>query len=365
MTELNALAEHEVAPVQDENVVTIDEDAERRAEEEKIRKRQARGRRVSVSAECGTQQWTAAKRVVHPKSAGQIAQIQTAVSNNFLFSCLDQEQFSEVVDAMFEKEVNDGEVVIKQGDGGDFFYVLGEGTACVTLEGVNDGKSVLDYTSGNSFGELALMYNMPRAASVTMTSSGKLWALDRQTFRRIMVANMSKKKSTYEEFLSKCPLFEDMDHEQIAKIADVLEEHTFKKSDQKDIITQGDDDYLNMKFYLVLEGQAEVFRYVESEEAWLPCPPLIERGDFFGEKALLEKVPRAASVKCKSDILKCAALDVAAFERLMGSVKKQLVRRCSSYAEPASGGGIKAIRALSPKAKTREEAQAEKASADA
>ena len=339
----------------------VNEEAERRLEEEKIKRRQARGRRVSVSAECGQNAWQSpTERIVHPKTEEQRNQIKASVAKNFLFSCLDADQYREVVDAMLEKNVAENEIVIKQGDGGDFFYVIEEGTACVVIQGVNDDKPVCEYVAGNSFGELALMYNMPRAATVKMTSAGKVWALDRQTFRRIMVANMSKKKSTYESFLEKCPLFEDMKHAEIAKIADVLEEYEFKKSDGKDIITQGDDDYAHMKFYLVLEGEAEVFRFVEAEQAWLPCPPLIGRGDFFGEKALLQKVPRAASVKCKSDVLKCAALDVVAFERLLGSVKDRLVKRASSYKVPAQGGGLSAIRALSPKAKTREDADAEK-----
>lgn len=62
------------------------------------------------------------------------------------------------------------------------------------------------YEGSGSFGELALMYNMPRAASVRAQTPGQLWAMDRHTFRRILLKSAFKKRKLYEDLLEKVPM---------------------------------------------------------------------------------------------------------------------------------------------------------------
>lgn len=109
----------------------------------------------------------------------QLASIDAVISANILFSGLDREQRNILIGAMEEKDfdavsltasqrwqisnLSQDAVIIKQGEIGDFFYVLEEGHCDIFVEGV--GK-VMDVSPGGSFGELALMYNAPRAATV-------------------------------------------------------------------------------------------------------------------------------------------------------------------------------------------------------
>lgn len=72
---------------------------------------------------------------------------------------------------MVEKKVKSGDVVIQQGDEGDNFYVVDEGLFEVFV----NGKKVVEIGPGGSFGELALMYNTPRAATVKAVNDGVLW----------------------------------------------------------------------------------------------------------------------------------------------------------------------------------------------
>jgi len=154
-------------------------------------------RRTSVSAESLNPTSSTADNFTppfHQKTQDQLSRLKSAVSGNFLFSHLDDDQSSMVLGALHEKPIpTKGIKVIQQGDVGDYFYVVERGSFDIfvnpsgKLEAGPDGlgNKVGTVGSGGSFGELALMYNAPRAATVTSIEPSTLWALDRITFRRI------------------------------------------------------------------------------------------------------------------------------------------------------------------------------------
>ena len=138
------------------------------------------------------------KKVVHAKSEEAIARIQAATENSPLFTSVGPAQRKDLIDAMMEVHCQPGQIVIQQGDVGDNFYVVDSGEYSVLLKQngnqpvrTKEGELFL-YRSGGTFGELSLMYNSPRAATVRCEAAGALFALDRQTFRALMMeANQS------------------------------------------------------------------------------------------------------------------------------------------------------------------------------
>jgi CRP-like cAMP-binding protein len=81
-----------------------------------------------------------------------------------------------------------GEVVIKQGGDGDFFYVITKGTAVVTRETPmnRDGLKLAELGVGESFGEEALISDAKRNATVTMTTEGALVRLGKSDFNELL-----------------------------------------------------------------------------------------------------------------------------------------------------------------------------------
>lgn len=126
-------------------------------------------------------------KVVYPKTQEERRNLVKCISDIILFRHLDSEQMNDVLNAMFETQIQPGDVIIKEGDIGDYFYVIGSGIYEVYINDENlQMHLVHTYEGKGNFGELALLHNLPRAATVQAITKGSLWVMDRQTFRRIM-----------------------------------------------------------------------------------------------------------------------------------------------------------------------------------
>ncbi|KAL2264826.1 hypothetical protein VTJ83DRAFT_7336 [Remersonia thermophila] len=296
-------------------------------------------RRTSVSAESlkpvgdSLDNWSPP---VHPKTPEQLERLQTAIGGNFLFSHLDDEQSSQVLGALVEKPIpTKGIKVITQGDAGDFFYVVEKGSFDVyvnpsgSLQPGPDGmgQNVGRIEAGGSFGELALMYNAPRAATVISAEPNcTLWALDRVTFRRILMESTFARRRMYEGFLEEVPLLSSLTPYERSKIADALESQKFPAGHT--IIREGDPGY---EFYLLEAGEAVAYRSGNDTPV-----KHYRKGDFFGELALLNDAPRAASVVSQTEV-KVARLGKNAFQRLLGPVEGIMRRTQYVGVQPEPG----------------------------
>jgi cAMP-dependent protein kinase regulator len=126
-------------------------------------------------------------RVV-PKTEDQKKRIISRVTQSFLFNSLEDSELNTVINAFEEKKFSKGDYVINQGDHGDVLYLVETGKlSCYKKFPKEDAPKFLKhYFPGEAFGELALLYNAPRAASIQADEECTLWALDRETFNHIV-----------------------------------------------------------------------------------------------------------------------------------------------------------------------------------
>jgi cAMP-dependent protein kinase regulator len=257
------------------------------------------GRRTSVSAESlDPSAHSSLPKTVIPKTPSQRARIEASIANNLLFRNLDEDQHNDVLNAMKEVTVQAGTEVIVQGAVGDFFYVVEEGAFEVWVRGPpsheytgpgqsithpGEEKKVATYGPGGSFGELALMYNAPRAATVVATSRSTMWALDRVTFRSILVEHTSRKRKMYETFLSEVPILQTLNPKERAKIADALEEKVYEEGEA--VVIEGE---VGKNFYIIESGSAEVTKKRKNGQVGATGQieedvlGVLGKGDYFG-----------------------------------------------------------------------------------
>lgn len=263
------------------------------------------GRRTSVSAESLVPGSSAHEEIknsvktVIPKSDSQLSRIEKATQGNLLFRHLEEDQYKDVLLAMKEVRVEAGKAVIEQGAQGDFFYVVEEGTLDVYIRPAPEfsrassigstntddgpqtstnshlGEKKVSYGPSASFGELALLYAQPRAATVLSTSPCILWALDRVTFRSILMETNNRRREMYESFIKEVPLFEHLSASERAKISDALELKTYEAG--QEIVKQGER---GTEFYVIVEGEAEVRKKTLDREE--ETVGKLGKGDYFG-----------------------------------------------------------------------------------
>jgi len=307
-----------------DSTTSADSSASQTEEMETCQMRESRTpqkRRGAISAEVYTEEEVAnyQKKVI-PKDYKTMCALEKAFQNNALLRACDEEQRSAIFDAMFERIVDVGDIIMNQGDIGDNFYVIDVGEVEVLVS----GQHVTNIGENGTFGELALIHGRTRAATVRALTKCKLWAIDRESYRRILMNSHLKKRDLYQEFLLKVKILQNLDEWERLTIADALEEVIFQSGEE--VVKQGDQ---GNKFYMIIQGQADVTQHVALDEEEKLVGTL-GPSDYFGEVALLSDRPRAATVTAKST-LKCVRLDRSRFERVLGPCVDILKRNINNY----------------------------------
>lgn len=232
---------------------------------------------------------------VVPKSKQIKDQLLAVVQSNILFSSYALEEQVAIVDAFESRTISADVFVIKQGENGDHFYVVQTGTLDIFVRAKDGEQSKVGNSlgAGSSFGELALMYNTPRAASIKTVTEVVLWEIDRHSYRSILVYYKFLRNKQYMEFLrnveiSSKKLGDIMSEVELEKMTVSLERETYEAGEA--IIRQGNS---GDHFYIIAEGSVGVFR--ADEEGKEKKLTVLNQGGYFGEKALLKEDVRQAS----------------------------------------------------------------------
>ena len=278
----------------------------------------SRGRRPTVMSAPVTvaADW---KPPVYEKSDEQASAIRKDIEAGkvaMLFSSVNAKEMDVLVAAFQSKDVANGTDIIKQGDlVAEEFYVVADGTFEIFV----GDKKVLDVAKGGCFGELALLYDAPRAATVKATSDSKVWSLDRATFKTILCKSSQDQTKEYIAFLQKVESLKDLKEGDLSKLADCAVPREYPADAV--IIEQG---AIGDIFYFVQEGEVkctrkgedgkeeEVFQNDEKKER-------LKEGDYFGEIALLTNDTRQATVTAVT-ATKCLTLQRKVFDRVLGSL---------------------------------------------
>ncbi|XP_072534073.1 cGMP-dependent protein kinase 1a isoform X1 [Salminus brasiliensis] len=274
---------------------------------------QQRTKRQAISAEptaFDIQELSHVTLPFNPKSAQSKDLIKEAILDNDFMKNLELSQIQEIVDCMYPVEYSKDSCIIKEGDVGSLVYVMEDGKVEVTKEGLK----LCTMGPGKVFGELAILYNCTRTATVKTLTNVKLWAIDRQCFQTIMMRTGLIKHAEYMEFLKSVPTFHGLPEEILSKLADVLEETHYEDGDY--IIRQG---ARGDTFFIISKGKVTVTREDSPSQETVYLRSL-GKGDWFGEKALQGEDIRTANV-IAAETVTCLVIDRESYKHLIGGLE--------------------------------------------
>lgn len=191
--------------------------------------------------------------------------LRESLTGNPLFAGRDEQFLNGIIDvciAMMERRVIEAnQVLLKQGDEGNDFYVVEHGRFDILVTEEKDGqeKLVAEATRGESVGEFAIMYNIPRAATLRATEQSIVWSLSKQQFREIRGGIIRLERERIEmkqRLLQNVPLFSHLSENDLFSFTQAMKEVVFEPGQVViDRRRQPDDS-----IFIIAEGSAIVER---------------------------------------------------------------------------------------------------------
>ncbi|MBO7127450.1 cyclic nucleotide-binding domain-containing protein [bacterium] len=233
-----------------------------------------------------------------------------------LFAELKDEDLTELCKHIKLRRFMKNSPIVRQGDAGDNFYTIVSGKAKIVVTGNNGSEKILGTLStGDSFGETALIEKGPRTASIITLSQTAVFEISREGFEKFLASNNeNREKITAKIRLGKMLLassvFSFMSQKQISYLIKNLKPEKIKAGTI--VFKQGDE---GNKFYLIQEGNIHLERFDNSLKT---LDIILKPGNFFGEMALVKNIPRTATAEAVSDSV-LFTLDKESFCNVIGS----------------------------------------------
>lgn len=263
---------------------------------------------------------------VHEKTQEQREKLDMELKKCILFNTMEQANLETVIDALVQQPVGNKERVLTEGaDGDDFFVIIAGYFECFKAIDGKD-KLVKSLGPGDYFGELALLYNNPRAFSVDARGKGMLWKLDRSTFNNIIRDSSMKKREMYDSFLKSVPILQSLGPSERSNLADALIKEVFPVG--TDVVTQGEP---GTRFYIVEEGSL-ISRKDGAAGTMVASFDTLkyERASYFGELALLRNEVRGTTVTTLTETT-LLSVDIETFKTLFGPLEELMRANADQY----------------------------------
>jgi len=227
--------------------------------------------------------------------------IENCLISHFFMKTLNKQARDAVIQEMSLVEVKKNKYIFEQGNIGNFFYILKQGTAQLII----NNKVVKELKIGESFGELALLHDAPRSGTIVAVTDCLLWTLERKNFRKI-IEHITK--LNYEEnlrFIDSIPILSHIEQYQKTILSSSLFKEEFEPKTL--IVKKGE---LANCLYIIKSGEVEC---VDDDGNVIR---ILKSGDNFGERSILVDTKRTMDVITKTKCV-CYSISISTLKSML------------------------------------------------
>lgn len=246
------------------------------------------------------------------KSKADISFINAALTKHFIFNSLTEEQRESVINHMKYYILEPREVVFEQNSVGSTFFVVANGK----LEVIIDEKRVNVLRPQDSFGELALIHDTPRSATIKTIENSSLWGVDRKTFRNTLEQINALNYAENRGLIESIPVFKILNNSQIESLIASISTNMY--SPGQVIVNEGETGDL---LFIIKQGSVICSKGDKDLKT-------LEKGDYFGEQALLYNSVRTATITAGENT-KCLTIGRAELTKLFGTSLQLIIHKNS------------------------------------
>ncbi|CAD7944953.1 unnamed protein product, partial [Amoebophrya sp. A120] len=270
----------------------------------------------------------AAKKNVTKTPKEELLIRKALLANRYLSKVLSNDQIQDLISVAYQLEVKSGEEVVQEGSLlADRFYIVSTGTFEVrkkvekqtSTENATSMEAQLqgELSAGGTFGELALLYNAPRAATVQAMSDATLFVIDRHDFKQILRKQAQQRQDFYMKLVEKTELLKVLLKEEKEALCECFVQLHYQSG--QTIVREGEE---GNTFYIMYQGTVGIHTAKEGKVNTLSADP--EHCQYFGEKALVNPECRNASIVVESSSVSLLVLERSTFEQILGPLKEIL-----------------------------------------
>ena len=227
--------------------------------------------------------------------------IENALKKNFYMKALNSITTLEIIKQMSLVSIKEDTIVFKEGLDGNYFYIIKEGQ--VEIYSNNEYKKTLK--EGDTFGQLALLYQAPRTVTIKAVTNCLFWIMERKHFRQIIDRINQIQFEENKRFIQSIPILSSIDSSQKAFLCSSLNKQIYDKNEY--ILREG----LQLRcLFIIDEGVVEC---IDNNKV----VGKIESGDYFGELSLLNNNKILCDFKTINKCT-CYSISYATFKTILG-----------------------------------------------
>lgn len=249
-----------------------------------------------------------AKFIPWVKEIKDVMGISNSLGKHFIFSTLPCSLRAKIIREMELFHFDANEIVFSQGTIGQNFYLIVKGEVAVMV----DWEQVDKLKKSDAFGELALIHDFPRTASIVTLMSTYLWVLKRDAFKKAVhgANRVSIEENT--KFIKVFPLFSTLNHDQINCLAENMVEYSYRPN--KKIISEGEPGEF---IFFIKSGTVKIRKNGRNVSEILA-------GGYFGEESLNTDNFHLVSIVSITEV-KCGAISRKLIEKSLGLKLQKII----------------------------------------